>query len=252
MVGKIHIMGIVNLTPDSFYAASRTLAQDALSRIEQMQADGADVIDLGACSTRPGSVQPTQEEEWSRLEPVLQALACRDHPALSIDTYRPQLVRRAHEIVGPFLVNDVGGGEPEMLQTVGPLGLPYIAMHGRVFEGDVVTDVLEFFQDFAREAREAGIQEWLLDPGFGFSKNVRENYRLLQELDRITQAFPQETLVGVSRKSMAYKLLGITPEEALPATQVLQFAALERGATWLRVHDVAAAVQTARIFNQMA
>lgn len=279
---SIHIMGILNLTPDSFYAGSRVAGADALSRVRRMWADGADVVDLGACSTRPGAPQPSLEEEWARLEPVLLEMAgyalpgaCppsdksrrpespgREFPPISIDTYRAEIVRRAYETIGPFLVNDIsaGGMDPEMLETVGRLGLPYVAMHMRgtpeTMQGltdydDVVEEVLRYFRNFGAKAADAGIREWILDPGFGFAKTVEQNYELLRRLREITQAFDWPVLVGLSRKSMIYKVLGITPEEAMPATQVLNMAALERGATWLRVHDVAPAVQTARLYSKI-
>ena len=299
-------MGIVNLNGDSFYAGSRAAGADAIARARQMWADGADVVDLGACSTRPGSTQPSLEEEWSRLEPALMEIAgcslpgaCpppdkgrgrgplagrsrsgragqwegpevakrpespgREHPAISIDTFRAEIVRRAYEVIGPFLVNDISAGEmdPEMLSTVGRLGLPYVAMHMRgtpetmqslTDYDDVVAEVIRYFREFEKKAADAGIREWILDPGFGFAKTIEQNYELLNRLDEVSSAFSQEILVGMSRKSMIYKVLGITPEEAMPATQVLNYAALERGATWLRVHDVVPAVQTARLYSTM-
>ena len=258
MIGNIHILGIVNLNGDSFYAGSRTSGDDAVARIRQMWADGADVVDLGACSTRPGSVQPSLEEEWSRLEPVLTEVA--GYSAISVDTYRAEIVRRVYDTIGPFLVNDISAGEmdPQMLGTVGRLGLPYVAMHMRgtpetmqslTDYDDVVAEVIRYFKAFEKKAADAGIREWILDPGFGFAKTVEQNYELLSRLNEVKEAFPQEILVGLSRKSMIYKPLGITPEEAMPATQVLNYAALERGATWLRVHDVVPAVQTARLFS---
>ncbi len=283
MDGKIHIMGIVNLTGDSFYAGSRADSTTALDRIQKMRADGADVVDLGACSTRPGSVQPSLEEEWSRLEPVLRQLSgkaeggsstsLRDPvranvpetpsalPLFSIDTYRSEIVRRAYGLIGPFLVNDISAGEmdPEMLETVGRLGLPFVAMHMRgtpetmqqfTRYGDLVEDIKAYFRDFASKAADAGIADWLLDPGFGFSKTLEQNWELLRRLAELHE-LNRPILVGVSRKSMIYKALGITPEEAMPATQVAQFAALERGARWLRVHDVAEAVRTARLYRAL-
>lgn len=279
---SIHIMGILNLTPDSFYAGSRVAGADALSRARRMWADGANVVDLGACSTRPGAPQPSLEEEWARLEPVLLEMTGyalsgdsgplplsgggqapgREFPPISIDTYRAEIVRRAYETIGPFLVNDIsaGGMDPEMLETVGRLGLPYVAMHmrgtpenmqGLTDYDDVVEEVLRYFRNFGAKAADAGIREWILDPGFGFAKTVEQNYELLRRLREITQAFDSPVLVGLSRKSMIYKVLGITPEEAMPATQTLNMLALERGATWLRVHDVAPAVQTARLYSKI-
>ena len=278
-------MGILNLNGDSFFAESRTSGDDAVSRACQMWADGADVVDLGACSTRPGSAQPSLEEEWSRLQPVLTTLSyTKSAPSvyqpretglsytkpapsvyelrISIDTYRAEIVRRAYEMIGPFLVNDISAGEMdrEMLPTVGRLGLPYVAMHMRgtpetmqslTDYDDVVAEIIRYFREFEKKAADAGIPEWILDPGFGFAKTMEQNYELLRRLGEVKEAFSQEILVGLSRKSMIYKLLGITPEEALPATQVLNHAALERGATWLRVHDVLPAVHTARLYSSL-
>ncbi len=295
----IHIMGIVNLTPDSFYSGSRTAACDFMPKVRQMLSDGADIIDIGACSTRPGAPQPSLEEEWARLEPALRDIAgstitgaCPPPdkyrgrgpltegtdgsllpirhlwqwegpegakrpespvmvlPAISIDTYRPEIVERAYEIIGPFIVNDVGGGTPDMLRTVGELGLPYIAMHGRKPQGDVIEDILGFFRDFAVRAEANGINDWILDPGFGFGKDIDQNYEVLNRLDELKKA-GRDILVGISRKSMIYKKLGITPEEAMPETLALERIALEKGATWLRVHDVAETVQMVRDYSTM-
>ena len=268
MIDNIHIMGIVNLNGDSFYAASRPAGADAAARVRQMWAEGADVVDLGACSTRPGSTQPSLEEEWSRLEPALTTLSYTKpapsvyEPWISIDTFRAEIVRRAYEVIGPFIVNDISAGEmdPEMLSTVGRLGLPYVAMHMRgtpenmqslTDYDDVVAEVIRYFKDFSIKAADAGIREWILDPGFGFAKTIGQNHELLRRLREVKDAFPQEMLVGLSRKSMIYKVLGITPEEAMPSTQVLNLAALERGATWLRVHDVVPAVHTAKLYSTM-
>ena len=293
MIGNIHIMGIVNLNSDSFFSGSRTEGADAVARIRQMWADGADIVDLGACSTRPGSTQPDVEEEWKRLEPVLQQMAGQaghdvipgskdcvipgpkdcvipgpkdcvipgpDRVSVSVDTFRAEIVRRTYETIGPFLVNDISAGEmdPKMLETVGQLGLPYVAMHMRgtpetmqslTDYDDVVAEVIRYFKEFDKKAADAGIREWILDPGFGFAKTIAQNYELLNRLKEVSEAFPQEVLVGLSRKSMIYKVLGITPEEAMPATQVLNLAALQGGATWLRVHDVVPAVQTAKLYS---
>ncbi len=261
MVGPIHIMGIVNLTPDSFYAGSRVQADAALSRIRTLFEEGADVVDLGACSTRPGAPQPSLHEEWSRLEPTLKEMGGDNlsgggqvpegvYPPISIDTYRSEIVKRAYDIIGPFMVNDVSGGEldPMMLRTVGELGLPYVAMCPSCASTE---EVIDWFREFSVKAQDNGIEEWILDPGFGFGKTVDQNYEVLEGLDQIVSAFPQPVMAAVSRKSMIYKKLGIGPEEAMPATQVVQFVALQKGATWLRVHDVVPAVQTARLYSTM-
>lgn len=256
----IRILGILNLTPDSFFPGSRLGGDNALSRISKLFEEGADVVDLGACSTRPGADIPSLETEWARLEPVLRDIAKADDtagaghklcpapadPTFSIDTFRSEIVRRAYDIIGKFIVNDVSGGSKEMLETVRKLGLPYVATHNRPFEGDVVEDVKDYF----REMEDAGIADLIMDPGFGFEKTVDQNLELLRRLDEITSATKLPVLVGISRKSMIYKTLGITPEEALPATQALHFSALERGAKWLRVHDVTEAAQTVKLFER--
>ena len=259
---KIGILGIVNLTGDSFYAESRMEGKGIrglLSLVERHLEEGADRIDLGACSTRPGSVPVGEEEEWDRLSPALSAIRSHfpDAP-LSVDTFRSEIVRRTFDLAGPVLVNDItaGSADPGMLPLVGSLGLPYIAMHMRGTPltmhtlsgyGDIACEVLEYFRDFALKAEQNGIREWILDPGFGFSKTVDENYALLSSMGRLL-VLGRPVLVGVSRKSMIYKKLGISAEESLPATQAVHMAALERGATWLRVHDVKEAAETVRIY----
>ena len=262
----ISIMGIVNLTDDSYFADSRcTDVQAALDRIARLVEEGADIIDIGACSTRPGSFPVGAEEEWRRLEPVLKAFRENfQNITLSIDTYWASVVLKAFALVGPFIVNDISAGEadPEMLPTVGRLGLKYVAMHMRgtpenmqslTDYNDVVEDVLEYFRNFSKKAEIHGINDWILDPGFGFAKTVEQNYALLSGLSEIKAGMGnRKVLVGVSRKSMIYRLLGTTPEESLPATQALHMAALERGADILRVHDVAEAVHTSTLFKMLS
>lgn len=263
----IDIMGIVNVTDDSYFAGSRCDGVDAaLSRISGLIDEGADIIDIGACSTRPGSAQVGEMEEWSRLEPVLKAVV-HEFPGLrlSIDTYRSGVVRKVYDIVGQFIVNDISAGEAdsEMLPAVGELGLSYIAMHMRgmpenmqslTYYDNVTEDVMDYFRNFALKAAENGIRDWMLDPGFGFAKTISQNYELMRGLSRFkeiekTDGTVPKILVGVSRKSMIYKLLDITPEESLPATQVLHLAALQNGADILRVHDVAEAIRTCQIYK---
>ena len=264
MKPKIHILGIVNLTDDSYYAPSRVQSVDAfLDRVGKMVTEGMDTVDIGACSTRPGSKAIGAEEEWLRLKPALQALQ-EAFPALpvSIDTYWAPVVERAFDQIGPFLVNDISAGafDPGMLPLVGRLGLPYVAMHMRGtpetmqsltdYPKGVTAEVLRYFRAFARRAAKAGVTDWILDPGFGFAKTVEQNWTLLEELDRLRD-LQMPILVGISRKSMIYKRFGITPEESLPATQVAHLLALQRGATWLRVHDVAEAKRTVSVFEGM-
>ena len=260
---QIDIMGIVNLTDDSYYAESRCSdAEAAMSRIRTLVEQGASIIDLGACSTRPGSHPVGARQEWERLSPVLQ-LVRREFPQLriSIDTYWSEIVSRAYDLIGDFIVNDISAGEddPHMLSVAGSLGLTYVAMHKRgtpenmaslTDYKDVVSDIVEYFDGFAEKALQNGINDWILDPGFGFAKTVEQNYRLLSELDEF-KAFGRPILVGVSRKSMIYKYLNISPEEALPATQVLHYRALCSGADILRVHDVAEAVRTVQLYKML-
>ncbi|MBQ7899278.1 MAG: dihydropteroate synthase [Bacteroidales bacterium] len=263
---KISIMGIVNLTDDSYFAESRCAnVQAAIDRIAGLVAEGADIIDIGACSTRPGSLPVGAEEEWRRLEPVLAAFRSNfQNVTLSIDTYWASVVEKAFGLLDSFIVNDISAGEadPDMLPTVGRLGLKYVAMHMRgtpenmqqlTDYKDVVEDVLDYFKKFSKKAEIHGISDWILDPGFGFAKTLEQNYALMRGLEKIkSEMSPRPILVGLSRKSMIYRFLGITPEESLPATQALHMAALERGADILRVHDVAEAVRTVSLFKMLS
>lgn len=262
---QIDILGIINLTEDSYFSRSRcTSVGTALSLAGRHIAEGASILDIGACSTRPGAVPIGAEEEWRRLEPVLKAI--RDaYPKvrISIDTVWASVVGKAYYLLGDFIVNDISAGEddPEMLPAVGRLGLTYIAMHKRgdpvtmgdlTDYGDVVKDVHDYFEDFAIKADAAGIKDWIVDPGFGFAKTIEQNYELLRSLEMFRNIRGERrVLVGVSRKSMIYKYLGITPEESLPATQVIHLKALENGADMLRVHDVAEAVRTLTLYRML-
>ena len=275
-------MGIVNLTDDSYYAPSRCLqgnpVTSAMQRISTMLAEGADIIDIGACSTRPGSTAVGEMEEWNRIEPLLRELCIQGPiPCISIDTYHASVIKKAYELIASecgaevarerLIVNDISAGEddPEMLPLVGRLGLGYIAMHKRgnsqtmqslCSYTDVVSEVMEYFEGFAIKAAQNGINDWVIDPGFGFAKTVDQNYELLGSLASFSSCAlsdssdaKRKVLVGVSRKSMIYKKFGITPEEALPATQVLHLKALQSGADILRVHDVAEAARTLALYR---
>ncbi|MDE5850184.1 MAG: dihydropteroate synthase [Muribaculaceae bacterium] len=248
------IMGILNVTSDSFYAGCRTEDEAGIAeRVRSIRDEGADCIDIGACSTRPGS-QPADEK--SELERLLSTIAIvrREWPeaVVSVDTYRASVARRCVE-AGADIINDISGGtmDPEMFDTVADLQVPYILMHMRgtpadmqqhTEYGDVVADVITELAFRIRELRERGVCDIIVDPGFGFAKDVEQNYRLMGSLDEICR-IGLPVLVGVSRKSMIWRPLGITPEEALPGTLALQTYALLHGASILRVHDVAAAVQ---------
>ena len=262
---QIDIMGIVNLTDDSFFAQSRCAdPEKALSLAGRLIEEGATILDFGACSTRPGSVPVGPDEEWRRLEPVLASVRKAFPDArISIDTYWSDVVRKAYDAIGDFIVNDISSGEddPQMLPLVGRLGLTYVAMHKRgtpqtmqsmTDYEDVTSDVADYFSDFSDRAGQCGVGDWILDPGFGFAKTLEQNYQLMRDLSSFKAAFPsRRLLVGVSRKSMVYRLLGITPEESLPATQVLHLHALQNGADILRVHDVAQASQTVSLYRML-
>ncbi len=265
----IEIMGIVNLTDDSYFADSRCSGVDAaMRRIGQLVSEGADIIDIGACSSRPGSVPVGADCEWERLEPVLKAVrASFPDLRISIDTYWASVVEQTYSVIGDFIVNDISAGEddPLMLPTVGRLGLEYIAMHKRgnsvsmssmTDYEDVTAELISYFRDFAVKADRAGIRKWILDPGFGFAKTVGQNYRLLASLPEIAAALNENglaprILAGVSRKSMIYRPLDSSPADVLPATQAVHMAALIKGADILRVHDVKEARQTAALYEIM-
>lgn len=270
---KIDVMGIINITDNSYYAESRCLDAEGnddldriVSRAAQMIEDGATILDIGACSTRPGSDPVGEDEECRRLEPALKAIR-QEFPdiAISVDTYWPSVVRRTFDTIGQFIVNDVTAGEgmydksDEMLRTVAELGLPFVAMHMRgnpktmqslTEYDDVTAEVLDYFRQFASKAEAEGVKDWILDPGFGFAKTIEQNYQMLRELDHFAE-LGKRILVGMSRKSMIFRKFGITPEESLPATQVLHYKALCQGADILRVHDVAEAVRTVALYREL-
>lgn len=247
---EIQIMGIINLNDDSFYAPSR----HNMAILDS----GADIIDLGAVSTRPGSKGVTPDEEWKRLEPVLKVID--PSVCISIDTYSSEVAERAADLLGRwYIVNDISAGEddPDMLETVGRLGLGYVAMHKRgnpetmqtlCNYDDVTGEVVDYFKEFAVKAEKAGIKDWILDPGFGFAKNVGQNYTMMRELDRFCE-LGRKILVGISRKSFIYRPLGITPAESLPAVTAMHLVALLNGADILRVHDVAEARQAVELYR---
>lgn len=262
---QIDIMGIVNLTDDSYFSASRCAApSQAVALASRLVDEGASILDFGACSTRPGAEAVGAEEEWRRLRPALEAVR-KEFPdvRISVDTYWSDVVRRAYDAIGDFIVNDISAGEddPQMLPLVGRLGLTYVAMHKRgtpqtmqsmTDYEDVTSEVADYFSDFSDRAGQSGVRDWILDPGFGFAKTLEQNYQLMHDLSRFKALFPsRKLLVGVSRKSMVYRLLGITPEESLPATQVLHLHALQNGADILRVHDVEQAVQTVSLYRML-
>ena len=234
------IMGILNVTPDSFYAASRnTSVEGVVERARQMVAEGAAILDVGACSTRPQSTPVDEMEERRRLFPALEGIhaALPDVP-LSVDTFRPSVARECVRRFGPFLIiNDVSGGEAALP------GVPYILTCP-------MADPKAFFDEQLPLLAQKGVTDVILDPGFGFGKTLEDNYRILSRLSDLHRfGFP--LIIGVSRKSMIYKLLGITPDEALNGTSVLHTIALQQGASILRVHDVREAAQCIRLFQML-
>lgn len=232
------IMGIINLTPDSFFPDSRCSVQDAAARIARMLDDGADIIDIGAVSTRPGAGDVGTEEEWRRLSPVLPML---EGVRFSVDTTSAEIVRRVFREAGPFIVNDISAGwdDPEMLPAVAGLGLEYVAMHKRgnprtmdsmcAYPRGVVAELTEYFRNFADRAEALGIRNWVLDPGFGFAKTEEQNLELLERLGEF-KAFGRPILVGIADKRFTHG-----------ETEKYHSIALRNGADILRVHDVAAA-----------
>ena len=263
-------MGIVNITDDSYFAESRCVdIPAALERVSRLLDEGADIVDIGACSTRPGSLPVGEDEEWRRLEPVLKAVKETFPDArISIDTYWSSVVRKAYELIGDFIVNDISAGEddPWMLPAVGELGLTYVAMHKRGTPQtmqdmsdyqDVIAEVKSYFDEFSLKAESFGIKDWILDPGIGFAKTIEQNYALIRGLEEMRSVRKSDgrcpdILVGVSRKSLIYKYFNISPADSLPATQVLHLAALQNGADILRVHDVAEAVRTTGLYRLLA
>lgn len=238
------VMGILNITPDSFYAGSRTQTeQEVTARVRQMVSEGARIIDVGACSTRPGSEPIDAVEEMRRLRIALAAVRSEapDIP-LSVDTFRADVARMAVEEYGADIVNDVGEGDPTMLRMVSRLRVPYILMSAR----PTLRDTLMLFAERVQQLRDLGQKDIILDPGFGFGKTLEQNYALLGELEKL-QVMELPVLVGVSRKSIIYRLLGQTPDDALNGTTVLNTIALMKGASILRVHDVKEAVECVKM-----
>jgi dihydropteroate synthase len=251
------VMGIVNVTPDSFFADSRQQTDDAVARrVEQVLAEGAAIVDVGACSTRPGGQPVSEDEEWKRLSMAL-AIVRRVAPesVVSIDTYRPQVARRAVEEYGADIINDVGGpltGDPtersdDMLRMVARLGVPYIYMSRKATVRDILLDCAQTVDTL----RTMGQKDIVLDPGFGFGKTLQQNYQVLAQMERMAMV-GLPLLVGLSRKSMIYRLLDTDPQGALNGTTALHAIALLKGASILRVHDVREAVETVRLVQAMA
>ena len=237
------VMGIVNLTPDSFFAASRKQGdEEIVARCHQILLEGGTIIDAGACSTRPGGELVSEEEEMRRLRNGL-ALIRKELPdaILSIDTFRPNVARMCIEEFGADIINDVEGSE-EMFQMVARLRTPYIYMTRKATVHDVLID----FAQTVQRLRDLGQKDIILDPGFGFGKTLEQNFELLNELEKLL-VMELPLLVGMSRKRMVWQTLAITPDESLNGTTVLNTVALQKGASILRVHDVKEAVEAVKL-----
>lgn len=255
------VMGILNVTDDSFFSGSRAYEEDAVAkRVRTLLSEGADIIDIGACSTRPGCACVTGEEELRRLDMGMRVLRSVDKDVIvSVDTFRADIARHCVEALGVDIINDISGArDPEMAKTVAALGVPYILMHMRGtpsdmqqltdYGDDVVATVLNEMSHSYERLVCAGVGDIIIDPGFGFAKTLEQNYRLMERLD-VFAVFGRPILAGISRKSMLTRLLDIDTVDALNATTALNTMALDRGATILRVHDVAAARQAVMIYE---
>jgi dihydropteroate synthase len=257
------VMGILNVTPDSFFDGGKYKTEKkVLKRAEDILEQGGSVIDIGALSTQPGSQAISTKEEIDRLLPAVKAVKKSFPEAfVSIDTYRSWVALKVIEDCGPCMVNDVSGGnfDAHMFDTIGKLDVPYILMHMQgtplkmqddpEYE-DIIKDISLFFTERVKRLTKAGVKDVIIDPGFGFGKTLEHNYELLNRLDSF-KVFQLPLLVGVSRKSMIYKLLGNNPEEALNGTSVVNTLALMGGTDILRVHDVKEAIEAVRIFEKV-
>lgn len=257
------VMGIVNVTPDSFYSGSRTQGRDEIKdRVMTLVGEGADILDLGGYSSRPGADDVSAEEEYSRLAAGLEVVkeVAPDVP-VSIDTFRAAVARKCVEEWGADIINDISGGtlDPDMWHTVADLRVAYVLMHTRgtpatmqslTDYADVTADIITDLAKKVYELRGLGVNDIIIDPGFGFAKTVEQNFRLLDELGEFCK-MGMPVLAGLSRKTMIWKTLGLTPGESLDGTIALDAIALDRGADIVRVHDVAPAVATARLMAVM-
>ena len=255
------VMGILNITPDSFYAQSRTTPTEVLRKAEQMLEEGATFVDIGGYSSRPNAQEVSPKEELQRVVPVVEALV-KHFPdiRISVDTFCAEVARESLE-AGACIINDISAGQidPAIWEVVAHYQVPYIAMHMRgtpqtmqtYTEYDQLTkDILYYFSQIKDKARQLRINDLIVDPGFGFSKTLAQNYELMQQL-ALFKALECPILVGISRKSMIYKLLDTTPETALNGTTVLNTFALLHGADILRVHDVKEAVECVKIVGEL-
>ena len=257
------VMGILNVTPDSFYAGSRMETEkDIINRVHQMTCEGASIVDIGAYSSRPDAEHISAEEEMKRLRAGLDLVRKHQPEAVvSVDTFRADVAKMCVEEYGVAIINDISAGhmDPAMFETIAQLDVPYIMMHMQGTPQNMqmnphydhlLKEVFLYFAERVQKLRDLGAKDIIIDPGFGFGKTLEHNYELMNHLDEF-QLFELPLLVGISRKSMIYKLLGTTPEEALNGTTVLNTLALMKGANILRVHDVKAAKEAVTLVEKM-
>lgn len=258
-LSRPQVMGILNVTPDSFFDGSRKQTEKEIAqRIEQICQEGASIIDIGAYSSRPNADVVSTKEEMARLQRGLKLLKdSTKNILLSVDTFRADVAKMCVEEYGVDIINDISGGtlDKEMFSTVARLKVPYILMHMKgdpqtmqlsPFYHNIVSEVCDYFEEKILLLNELGVQDIILDPGFGFAKTLEHNYQLLHHLEELHR-FHLPILVGISRKSMIYNLLGITPADALNGTSVLNTISLMKGAHILRVHDVKECMETIQI-----
>ena len=241
------VMGILNATPDSFFSGSRSQTEEEIAvRCNEIVSEGASIIDIGACSTRPGSVPVSEAEEMERLRMALDVVR-RELPysVISVDTFRPNVARMVIEEFGVDIINDVGD-DKSMFRMVARLGVPYILMSRKSTMRDILLD----FASDVQQLRDYGAKDIILDPGFGFGKTLEQNYEVMNSLEQL-HVMNLPILVGVSRKSMIYKKFGFTANEALNGTTALNTIALMKGASILRVHDVREAVECVKIVKSL-
>ena len=261
-LSRPQIMAIVNVTNDSFFDGCRFTGEDAIAvRVLQVVEEGAAIVDIGGYSSRPNATDVSIEEEWLRVKSGLSVVRrLAEGVAVSIDTFRAEVACRAVEEFGEVIINDISAGEidPDIIDVVAKYRLPYVAMHMRGtpqtmlsmtdYPRGVTEEVRDYFQERVAYLRERGVEQIVLDPGFGFAKTIEQNYELLAGLNRLCDlGYP--VLAGLSRKSMIYKVLDVTPAEALNGTTALNWEALRQGATILRVHDVREAAETVKLFE---
>lgn len=256
------IMGILNVTPDSFFDGGKYLSDSTIVRkVNSMEYDGAKIIDIGGCSTRPGAIQVSEEEELSRILPVVKLIKSNfNEVIISVDTFRSTVAEKCVAI-GADMINDISGGslDNKMFDCIADLNVPYVLMHikgspqdmqDNPTYGNVVEEVYHYFEEKVNKLKQLGVNDIILDPGFGFGKTVEHNYELLNRLNEF-KSFGLPILAGLSRKSMINKVINTTPSEALNGTTALNTIALMKGANILRVHDVNEAKETIKLVQKL-